>query len=288
MAWTTARESTSAAALPITYSANAGSPSVAMLIRPVPTAKTVSPSYGVWVGLMARASPSSAIWAIFVAWVFVNSTFVATTAIVVFLSRPPGTAAGLDMWGGGPPSIGIRLPNSPASSRGAAPALHAAGDGAGSSSDIALLHGARPGRAARRETEGEIRAVVERGAAPPRVEEDRRRNDRHDVAPAHRKSDALTLQTLHDPARRRQTVGAAAAQRDGVDDLDQVLRPQQVGFSRPGRAAALTHAARHALAALLGDHDSRARQRIAREVADPDAGHVGDGVVRARHLGPAG
>src|SRR2546428_801194 len=84
MAWTTARESTSAAALPITYSANAGSPSVAMLIRPVPTAKTVSPSYGVWVGLMARASPSSAIWAIFVAWVFVNSTFVATTAIVVF------------------------------------------------------------------------------------------------------------------------------------------------------------------------------------------------------------
>src|SRR5437899_1968478 len=212
MAWTTARESTSAAALPITYSANAGSPSVAMLIRPVPTAKTGSPSYGVWVGLMARASPASAIGAIFGAWGFVDSTCVATTAIVVCRRRPPGTAAGLAVRGRGPPSI------------------------------------------------------------------------RTGVANSH----ALTLQTLHDPARRRQTVGAAAAQRDGVDDLDQVLRPQQVGFSRPGRASALTHATRHALAALLGDHDSRARQRIAREVADPDAGHVGDGVVRARHLGPAG
>src|SRR5207253_11407303 len=115
MAWTTARESTSAAALPITYSANAGSPSVAMLIRSVPTAKTVSPSYGVWVGLMARASASSVIWAIFVAWVFVSATFVATTPIVVFLRRPPGTAAGFDMLGGGPLWIGMRLPNSPAS-----------------------------------------------------------------------------------------------------------------------------------------------------------------------------
>src|SRR5467141_5047467 len=120
MAWTTARERVSAAALPITYSATEGSPNEAMLILPVPTAKTVSPSNGVWVGLIARASPSSAIWAIFVAWVFVSSTFVATTAIVVFLSRPPGTAAGLDILGGGPRWIGMRLPNSSASSSGAA------------------------------------------------------------------------------------------------------------------------------------------------------------------------
>src|SRR5882762_7369802 len=298
MAWTTARERVSAAALPITYSATEGSPNEAMLILPVPTAKTVSPSNGVWVGLIARASPSSAIWAIFVAWVFVSSTFVATTAIVVFLSRPPGTAAGLDILGGGPPWIGMRLPNSSASSSGAAyrlplasnvePSLHAAGDGAGSRSDIALLHGAGLGRAARREAEGGIWAVGERGAAPSRVEEDRARNDRHDVAPAHRESDALTLQTLHDPAGRRQTVGAPSAQRDGVDDLDHVLRLQQVGLSRPGRSSALTHPARHALAALLGNHDSRAGQRMAREVANLDAGHVGDGVIGAGHLGPAG
>src|SRR5947208_2252393 len=52
--------------------------------------------------------------------VFIGSTFVATTAVVVFLRRPPGTAAGLDMPGVGPLWIGMRLPNSPASSSAAA------------------------------------------------------------------------------------------------------------------------------------------------------------------------
>jgi len=163
------------------------------------------------------AQPVVRIWAIFVAWVFVNSTFVATTAIVVFLRDRPAPPPAWTCWAGAaldrnemaelPGELQRRrvqvavasnvepteftatmaptmMPLSRDDARVAEPSLHAAGDGRRLRSDIAPP--ARgPDRAALhpRRTEGGIRTVAERGAAPSRVEEDRRRNDRHDVAP---------------------------------------------------------------------------------------------------------
>src|SRR5438034_907653 len=63
---------------------------------PVARAKTVSPSTGVWAGEIARARPSWAICATFVACALVRAAFVATTPIVVFCPAPAAA------FGGGP------------------------------------------------------------------------------------------------------------------------------------------------------------------------------------------
>src|SRR3990172_10130284 len=54
---------------------------------PVARAKTTSPSYIVWLGRMARARPSWAIWASLLACSLFNRALVATTARVVFWGK---------------------------------------------------------------------------------------------------------------------------------------------------------------------------------------------------------
>jgi hypothetical protein len=51
---------------------------------PVASAKIVSPSPLVCEGTIARANPSCAIWATFLAWALVSFALVATTPSVVF------------------------------------------------------------------------------------------------------------------------------------------------------------------------------------------------------------
>src|SRR6267143_1134147 len=86
IACTTARDSVSAAVLPIVFTRFVAS----RVSVPVAITKIVSPSPTPWDGLIALARPSSAICATLVAWAFVSLALVATTAIVVFWSRLDG------------------------------------------------------------------------------------------------------------------------------------------------------------------------------------------------------
>src|SRR5438067_10608805 len=69
---------TSAASAPIVAA------SASPIQRPVASEKIVSPSAGVWMGVMARAYPESAICATRLASAFVSLALVATTPMVVF------------------------------------------------------------------------------------------------------------------------------------------------------------------------------------------------------------
>ncbi len=207
----TARARQSAAALPSRASAagSAGGP------VPVASAKTVSPSNGVWIGRMARASPSCAMIAKRRHPALSSAASVATTAIVVLA---PGTArphCEKSSRSSAPSETGGWRSISPASAKSAAqkrpqsartvepqlltatiaptvapagenergaadPALQPAGDGAEPRPGIAereVLRRGHHGAAA----ECPIRRLA--GPCPPageaEVEQDRGRNDRH-------------------------------------------------------------------------------------------------------------
>ena len=99
------------------------------------------------------------------------------------------------------------------------------------------------------------------------------RDDRH---PGHAdiKADAAFFEILHDPAGRVQSESASARQNHGVDLLDIVLRPQQVGFPRSGRAAPHIHSRGRAFGAK--DHRAPGRRCQIVGIAQPDAGKLRD------------
>ena len=117
--------------------------------------------------------------------------------------------------------------------------------------------------------------------ADPEVEQDRRRNDRHDErrsadaigGRADRRADAALVEPAHHAARGVEAEGAAAGEHDRMHLVDRVDRIEQLGLARPGRRAAHVDAGDGAVA---GDHD-RAAGRPARvgEVADLEAGDRG-------------
>ena len=169
--------------------------------------------------------------------------------------------------------------------RGADAALHRARDAeqladrrARTRADVAL-----GGRIARRDL---ARGVARRGVgadariADPEVEQDRRRDDRHDEGlrdavgrRADHGADAALLEPAHDAAGGVETERAAAGEDDRVHLVDRVDRIEQLGLARARRRAAHVDSGDGAFA---GD-DHRAAGRPARvgEVADLEAGDRG-------------
>ena len=287
-------------------------------LAPVARAKTTSPSPMVWTGLMLRARPSCAICATLLASALVSTASVATTAIVVaapaallgssragnsprlsarivptsFLPSavrapattrpvrgsttspialtatsaatvmPPTSIDAVPM----PPFIARPMPNSlPTEAPAPAPTLPSASE--------SLRR-----RFARGVAGGGIGADAR--VADPEIEQDRRRNDRHDErrrdaidGRADRRADAALVEPAHHAARRVEAEGAAAGQHDRVHLVDRVDRIEQLGLARPGRRAAHVDAGDGAVA---GDHDRAAgRPARVREVADLEAGDRG-------------
>ena len=150
--------------------------------------------------------------------------------------------------------------------------------GAGAGADVALGERIARRRFARGVAGGGIGADAR--VADPEIEQDRRRNDRHDErrrdaidGRADRRADAALVEPAHHAARRVEAEGAAAGEHDRVHLVDRVDRIEQLGLARPGRRAAHVDAGDGAVA---GDHD-RAAGRPARvgEVADLEAGDRG-------------
>ncbi len=161
-------------------------------------------------------------------------------------------------------------------------AAQPAGAGSGPGADTPFVHRA----VARREVGGPtlVRAgVVTPRPGPPEVEEDRGRDDRHDLTGSWAGRPATTLvgERRDDAVRGGQAVGAAARQDDGVDGVDEVAGVEQVGLAGAGPAAAHVDPTGRA----DGRHDDARPGEPAGLVtggmADPDARDVGDGVVRS-------
>ena len=122
-------------------------------------------------------------------------------------------------------------------------------------------------------------------AADRQVEQDRGRHD-GDARGAGLDADAALGQVTHDPIGRGQPERAPARQHHAVNLLHQVHRPQQVGLTRAGRAAALIDAADRP---GFTQHHRAARQtdRVGR-VPDFDAGNGSEGVVGSHQSDPFG
>ena len=236
---------------------------------PVASANTVSPSPLPCAGRIARARPSSAICAILLACALVRRALVATTAMVVARSSSSRQRVGRRLRGAhrgvraatacsrrrsrrswrrttrpaeltatmaptttpfGNTALAVPMPPLVPPERAPAPAP-----------TLPIGHRAVVRGAARVHAERRVGAEVERRAAA-RIEQDRRRHDRHDGAVGHRHADALALQARHHAVGRGQAVGAAAAQHHRVRRADRLLRLQQIGLARARRAAALRDA----------------------------------------------
>ena len=148
--------------------------------------------------------------------------------------------------------------------------------GAGPGTDAAFLR-----RRRRRDPGGLVAAVggwPNGPVAHRQIEERRRRDDRH-VRSSELETDALFLEIAHDAAGRIEAEGAAAGEHDGVHDLHEVARAQQVGF--PGRGRRAAHVDAGGRTGLDEDHRAPGRPLRQREVADLDARHRGERAVGA-------
>ena len=148
--------------------------------------------------------------------------------------------------------------------------------GAGAGSHAAL--GERQARGGDEGLAHRHRAVEARGAglriAECKVEQAARTHD-GDAPDAHVKADAAPLEFGRGAGRGIETEGRSAAEYDGVDFLDGVLRSEQVRLARRRRRAADINAADGA----FGRDDRRASgtARAVREVPELKSGNLGDG-----------
>ena len=154
-------------------------------------------------------------------------------------------------------------------------ALEAAGDGARTRADVTQGEDAGGQILARPAAEVRRGSVPECPAKAAGVEEDRRRDDGHDLTVAQGPAQTTILQPGHDAIRRGQAEGAAAREDDGVDPIHQVDRIQEVGF--PGARGGAAHIDT-AHRAATGEDDRRPGV-VGGVMADLDAGDVGDEVV---------
>ena len=268
-----------------------------------------------WIGLIARAMPSWPAPARRVHSAFVSRASVATTASVVFSvggvnfswrnaatsrrDRPAQLGELVtDPVAGAPQLAGRRVhraaPGVDDDERGDGDAfgrddagrtdaaLQRRGVGAGAGTDRALADRPRARGGGGPPAELGVRPVAE-DAARAEVEDDRRRDDRHDVVrlQADLEPAAALLEPGHHAAGRVEAVRAAAGEADAVDLADHVQRVQRVGLPSSGSAAAHVDAADRA---RRRQHDRRAGQPApagALVVADLEPGDVREVVAGA-------
>jgi hypothetical protein len=247
----------------------------------------VSPSIGVCTGDTARASPSCAIWATFVACAFVSLAFVAprpascTQATWRDEARPQQTPdvgqassircsrTGHDLAGRRIDDVARRVhrdqrgDDQPVRQRNgcrADAALHCAiapaelADGCScAGADVSLGHGSGRGGSGRAVPAVRARPDL-RIASDTKVEEHRGRHDRHAGHPRV-EPHAAFLEEPHHAGRRVEAERAPARQEDRVHLVDRVDRVEQIGLTRARRRSADVDAGD---GAVLDQHDRAA------------------------------